>query len=89
MPDRFRIPPQVHARRFDDELVVLHLGAGKYFALDAVGATIWDELAQGKSAEEVAHSLVAAYEVEGTMAMADVLRLTGELLSEGLLERQH
>ena len=40
MTARFQISPQVHARRFDDELVILHLGVGAYFSLDPVGSTI-------------------------------------------------
>ncbi len=35
---RFRVAAHVHARRFDDEVVVLDLGAGEYYSLDAVGS---------------------------------------------------
>jgi Coenzyme PQQ synthesis protein D (PqqD) len=88
MMDRFRIPTQVHARRFEDELVVLDLREGKYFALDAVGSVIWDELTTGKTPEETAATLVATFDVSESTANADVHRLADELLAVGLLERR-
>jgi hypothetical protein len=87
MSEHFRAPSQVHARRFDHEIVVLHLGLGKYFALDAVGSTIWDALTAGRTPDEAVLALVSEYEVDASTARADVLRLTGELVDAGLLER--
>jgi hypothetical protein len=82
----FQIPAQVHARRFDDELVVLHLGVGEYFSLDPVGSTIWDQLAGGKTAEEAVAILLAEYDVDELTARTDVERLANELVAAGLLE---
>jgi hypothetical protein len=84
--ERFQIPPKVHARRFDDEIVLVHLGAGAYFSLDSVGATIWDQLAAGKTPDETVAMLLALYEVKEPAARADVQRLAEELLAAGLLE---
>lgn len=83
----FQIPPQVHARRFDDELVVLHLGVGAYFSLDPVGSTIWDQLTAGRTPDETVVVLVAEYDVDERTARADVARLAEELVDAGLLER--
>jgi hypothetical protein len=82
----FQVPAQVHARRFDDELVVLHLGVGAYFSLDPVGSTIWDQLTAGKTPEETVAVLVAEYDVNEPTARADVERLAEELVAAGLLE---
>ena len=84
----FQIPSQVHARRFDDELVVLHLGVGAYFSLDPVGSTIWDQLTTGKTPEETIATLLAEYDVDEATARADVLRLAEDLVAAGLLERR-
>jgi hypothetical protein len=86
--DRFQVPSQVHARRFEDELVILDLGAGTYFSLDAVGSMIWDELTGGKTANETVLALIAAYDVDESTARADVRRLSEELVQAGLLTRQ-
>ena len=83
---RFQIPVQVHARRFDDELVILHLGAGEYFSLDPVGSTIWDQLTAGKTPGEAVAVLIAQYDVDETTARTDVERLATELVAAGLLE---
>lgn len=86
MTDRFHIPPQVHARRFDDEIVLIHLKVGKYFSLDTVGATIWDQFVAGKTPDETVAVLVAGYDIDESTARRDVARLAAELLSAGLLE---
>jgi hypothetical protein len=86
MTHRFQVPPLVHARRFDDEVVLIHLSEGKYFALDTVAATIWEALVAGKSAEEAIAVLVGEYDVDEGTARRDVERLARELLGAGLLE---
>jgi hypothetical protein len=86
MTAHFQIAASVHARRFDDELVVLDLGAGKYFSLDVVGSTIWDQLAGGKTPEETVVIILDQFEVDEHTARADVQRLAEELLAAGLLE---
>ena len=85
---RFRLPPHVHTRRFESEAIVLDLGGGKYYSLDEVGAIVWEGLAAGKSATDVAATLVSEYEVDASTARDDVERLAGELVAAGLLERQ-
>jgi hypothetical protein len=77
----------VHARRFDDEVVILDLSGGDYFALDAVGALIWEQLVSGRTPDQVADAIVARYSVDRARAVADCLALAGELVERGLLER--
>jgi hypothetical protein len=86
--ERFRVAGQVHARRFDDEVVVLHLGAGEYYSLDTVGGAIWERLTGGMCAEEIVGFLLATYDVDEPTACADVKRIVEELLAAGLVERQ-
>ena len=88
MTEHYQISTQVHARRFDDEMVVLHLGVGKYFSLDAVGSTIWEQLTSGRTPAETVVRLLTEYEIDEETACADVKRLTEELLAAGLLERR-
>ncbi len=82
---RAAVPETVHARQFDDEMILLDLGAGEYFSLDAVGALVWEGLAAGRSAEEVAGAVVQQFDVEFPRALEDVLDLGTELMSAGLL----
>jgi hypothetical protein len=78
----------VHARRFDDEFVILDLSGGSYYALNAVGAHIWEGLLAGRTPAQVAHSLTAQYRVDYETAVNDCVALVDELLARGLLRRK-
>ncbi len=76
---------EVHARRFDDELVLLDLADGEYYALNAVGAVIWEGFAARKTPAEVARVLTEKYEVSYEQAVLDCLSLASELVERKLL----
>ena len=82
---RFRPRLGVHARRFDDEAVLLDLSGGAYYALNEVGARIWEALAGGASIEETATEVLAAYDADPATVRADVEAITLDLLARGLL----
>jgi hypothetical protein len=82
---RLRVPEAVHARAFDDEVIILDLGAGDYFSLDPVGSRAWNRFAAGGCVEEVAAEIAAEYDVDADRALRDLLTLAGELVSRGLL----
>jgi hypothetical protein len=82
---RFKPSPGVHARRFDNELVILDLKGGEYFGLDAIGAEIWERLALGRCVAEVARELVERYDVEYAVLEDDVRTLAATLVSRGLV----
>lgn len=85
LPARMRPAQSVHTRDFDGELVILDLACGEYFALDAVGAMLWQELERGAKLEDVARKVVAEYDVAYETALADLRALTAELLERGLM----
>jgi hypothetical protein len=82
----FAVAPNVHARRFDDETVILHLDAGEYFSLDAVGTLVWEQLQAGRSLDEAVAAVVADFDVDGETARADADRLVRELVAVGILK---
>jgi hypothetical protein len=82
---RTRPAPSVHARAFDDELVLLDLAAGEYFALDAIGARLWQRLGAGSTIEDVAREIVDEYDVGPDRALADLVSLADELVARGLV----
>jgi hypothetical protein len=84
---RFRVATQVHARRFDDEIVILDLGQGQYFSLGAVGATVWESIRDGATLDDAVCTVVARYNVDEATARGDVGELVDDLLAAGLLER--
>ncbi len=75
----------VRCRRFDDDLVMIDLEGGEYYALDAVGARMWDLLMSGKTPADVGAALSAEYEAGEDEILRDCTTLVNELLERGLL----
>jgi hypothetical protein len=86
LPDdaRLRIAPDVFAREFDGETIVLDLGKGEYFGLNGSGGVVWDALSNGKSLAEAAAAVAGRYDVTEERAREDVRTLVAELLAKGL-----
>ena len=82
---RVRIADAVHTRLFDDELVILDLTKGEYFALDQIGARLWIGLEAGRTIEQIAQEVVAEYDVGLERALTDLAVLGDKLVSQGLL----
>jgi hypothetical protein len=76
--------PHVHAKRFDDEVIVLDLGGGAYFSLDEVGAAVWEGFARGQSLQEIVHGLAEQYHAPESTLLADTTELARKLVEAGL-----
>lgn len=86
-PATFRPTGGVHARRVGEELVILDVTSGQYYALDEVGAAMWDELSRGRTIEQTVEALLATYSVAREQLESDVRALVDTLTARGLLER--
>lgn len=86
--DRVLSVDHVHARRFDDELVILDLNGGSYYAMNAVGARIWEEFQAGNTPAQVAEALVLAYQVDYERAVNDCVEVANQLFERGLIRRR-
>jgi hypothetical protein len=75
----------VRCRRFGDDLVMVDLEGGEYFALDTVGARMWDSLVSGNTPAEVAVALSTEYEADEDEILRDCTKLAAELLKRGLV----
>ena len=74
------------ARRVDDEVVILNVETGRYFALNETGAAIWDRLEKDCTVTELVAVVVAAYDVDEQQATGDVEDLVRHLADAGLVE---
>ena len=79
------LAPKVHARRFDNEVIILDLGRGLYFGLDEVGAEMWDRFILGDSPEQVGRALVDKYEIPEERLVEDARKLIAKLCDAGLV----
>ncbi len=81
-----KISDAVVAAHIDDEVVLLHMGTGKYFGLDALGSKIWTLLEEGKQPEEIVDAICAEYLVDRPTVERDLQAFLEVLASRHLLE---
>lgn len=72
-------------QQLQEEAVLLNLGSGLYFGLDPIGTRIWNLLAEGQSLPQIVSAITAEYEVDSEQCTADLLKLLGDLESQGLI----
>lgn len=85
LTNKISIPSQVMARTVGDETVILDLANGTYYGLDPVGARMWQLMSEGNSLSAVCETMLDEYDVTREALASDILRLTEELLTKGLL----
>jgi hypothetical protein len=73
----YRLHPDVVCREIEGEAVLLHLGTGIYFGLNAVGTRVWQLLEAAQDAPAIVDTLAAEYEADRETIARDV----GELLA--------
>lgn len=76
---------EVAGKVIDGEAIIMNLADGSYYSLDGSGALIWEGLQAGHSLQQILDLVTVRYEVAAGTAEADLLRLTAELVTEGLL----
>ena len=76
---------EVAARRFDDEVVVVHLGTCTYYSASGSGADAWSGLEEGRPVGEVAAGIAEQYGIETARAVEDLQAFVARLLEEGLV----
>jgi hypothetical protein len=69
----------------DGTVVMMSLGRGKYFGLDAVGTRVWELLEQPRSIAGICEALLSEYDVDAATCERDVIELVSELLGEELV----
>lgn len=85
--DVIAVAEHVRFRLFDDEVVLLDLKGGDYFALNEVGARMWQALAAGHTPAEVAATVATEYGADQDAVLGDCLKLVDELLDRRLVLR--
>lgn len=80
-----RIADNVVFRNLADESVLLNLDTGTYFGLDAVGARLWNLVAEQVSIASITETLLAEYDVDAPRLQRDIATLIDQLLAKGLL----
>ncbi|HLB53718.1 MAG TPA: PqqD family protein [Gemmatimonadales bacterium] len=85
----FRRHPDLRLTSLEGEGVGLHLGARRYFTVNATGLTVLEALASPKAFEELVDSILGEYDVgrsqaiESARAFVDQCRVADILIEEG------
>ena len=83
---RFRAnSPYVISETIQGETIIIHLTTGTYYSLQGSGAEVWDAIAGGASAAEIAADLSARYGVASAEAEPMVVSLLDDLQAEELV----
>lgn len=80
--------PDIIWEAFEDEVVVVNLDSGCYYALDPVGGAIFDMLATGIAIPEIVGAIAARYEGERDAMGTEIAAFTQKLRDAALLRER-
>jgi hypothetical protein len=86
LKDTLRVPDSVAARKIGDETILLNLETGTYYGLDNVGSRFLELLERNGEIGAAHLVLLQEFDVKPEILEADILRLSEEMRSKGLLE---
>jgi hypothetical protein len=85
---RIRRAPDVVHRELDREAVLLDLRSGRYFALNATGAAVWESLGgEWTSIDAITLAMTNRFKVEPAALHQDLAALLAALEGAGLILR--
>jgi hypothetical protein len=77
----------VAAKVLDGEAIMINLARGTYYSLDKVGTLVWELIEGEHTLAYILEALTLTFEVSPETAEADLQRLVGEMLDEGIVVR--
>jgi hypothetical protein len=83
--DVIAITSDVIFQNIEGEAVLLNAASGAYFDLNGTGTFIWNVLSENGSLAAAHSKVVRHYAVEPEVAEDELLKLTGQLLTNGLI----
>ena len=72
--------------RLDDQVIMINLETGAYYALEAAAADCWGALVSGAGFDDIVSDVVRRYDVDRPRAEEDVEVFLDSLVSEGLVQ---
>ena len=76
----------IAVREMGDELVILDTRSNQIHQLNRTAAFVWKEARNGANPEAISMGLFAEFDVEKETAVADSMRVLGDLSRLGLLD---
>jgi len=72
--------------RLDDQVIMINLETGAYYALEAAAADCWSALAAGAGFRDIVSDVVRRYDVDRERAEKDVEIFLDSMVNEGLVQ---
>jgi Coenzyme PQQ synthesis protein D (PqqD) len=77
--------PTVAWEAVDGEVIVINLGTGTYYSLDAAGALLWEGVAAGATVSDCVAAVRERYEGEEAVVRSALDQFVADLQAEGLV----
>lgn len=81
-----RIPANVSFSVVGEDAFILNTYTNKYYALEEVGARLWELINEGKSLKDAHQIILSEYEVDSAQLEQDILELINHLVENALVE---
>ena len=78
--------PEQMSSELSGEVVILNLESGKYYSLDAVGASVWKMIQEPRTVGAIKETLLNTYDVTTERCEADLRELLVSLEAAGVVE---
>ena len=82
---KLQVSADVVYREIDGEAVLLDLGSGRYFGLNAVGTRVWAVLAGGGGVDDAIAAIATEFDAPDAENAGDVRALVSDRGARGLL----
>jgi hypothetical protein len=69
-----------------EEVAILETKHGIYYSLKCTGASIWDELRENKTLEQLVEAIVSGFVVDKSECLTDVRDFLEDLMDHNLIE---
>jgi hypothetical protein len=70
----------------DDGVIVLSMGSGMYYSLDAVASRIWELLQGPRSPRDIVSTITSEFDVDEETATKDVVAFLTQLDDQGFVK---
>lgn len=82
---RYLRRPDLRAVEMDGELVMMGREQGEYYSLKDVAASLWQHLAEPRTADELSDLVATEYDVQVEDCRADIDAFLADLLGKDLI----
>lgn len=82
---RYTIPQTVMLQVVDDETLLFNSANGLFFALNEMGAVLWQRMSESDTLQALYDRMIEEYEVDEEQLARDIIAFTQTLAEQGLL----